>query len=282
MPIEPDARVTPEMARFINACEALEPADTGDLYPYVRQRGYHGSRRDNIALGYPNDYSIRSAADRRGPDDKAAAFDWISESARLHGDHTVMNRYSRRVRSAYNTRDARLAGWREWLTWCDGALIGFDFADWYTRVPDPSHGMHHHGSIQREFVGHWPTYAGMLSILAAEPLTVWQAGGSRYLEDDVTPEQNDHLVANAWRTYALLQGWTDLPPGAGPTAAGDQFPMVARLNKLCGDVEELKARPAGTLVLTSADKAELIAGFGAAAEQAVRRVLGAVDGATPS
>jgi hypothetical protein len=38
--------------------------------------------------------------------------------------------------------------------------------------------------VQTAYVRHWPTYAGMLSILVDEPLAVWQAGRSRYLQED--------------------------------------------------------------------------------------------------
>lgn len=63
---------------------------------------------------------------------------------------------------------------------------------------------------------------------------------------------------------------------------GPNVGMAYRLvNQLVADVAELKARPAGTVVLTEDDRAALIAGFEAAAEHAVRRVLGAIDGATP-
>lgn len=196
MPINPDKHITPEHASFINEVEKLEPVDTGDLYPYVRQAGYHGSRADQLALGRPNDYSIRSADDRAGPDDKTAAFDWISEAARLRNDHTVMYKYGRRIRDAFNRRDPRLHGWREWLTYLDGALIGFDFVGWYTRVPDPSHGMHHHLSKLRRYTTDWASYASMLSILAGEPLEVWTAGRSRYQGEDMSERANQ--VIEAW------------------------------------------------------------------------------------
>jgi hypothetical protein len=189
VPLKPDSRITAEHARFINAVAALDPGDTGALSPYVKQAGYHGTRDDQYALGRSNDYSVRTADDKAGPSDKTAAFDWISESARLRGDHTVMYRYAARIRDAYNRRDPRLRGWREWLTYLDGKLIGFDFVDWYTRTPGASHDMHHHMSKVRRYTTDWPSYAAMLSILAGEPLTVWQAGISRYQERKDTDMQ---------------------------------------------------------------------------------------------
>lgn len=195
MPLQPDKRITAEHARFINEVQKLEQTDTGGLYPYARQAGYHGTRDDQIALGRPNDYSIRSADDKAGPSDKTAAFDWISESARLRGDHTIMYRYARRIQAAFNARDPRLKGWREWLTYLDGKLIGYDFVGWYTRVPDSSHGMHHHMSKLRRYVSDWRSYASMLSILAGESLATWTSGQSRYNPggDDMTPDESNML-----------------------------------------------------------------------------------------
>lgn len=194
MPLKPDKHITEEHCRFINEVAKLEPADTGDLYPYVRQAGYHGSRADNIALGRTNDYSIRSADDKAGPSDKTAGFDWISEAARLRNDHTIMYRYASRIRDAYNRRDPRLRGWREWLTYLDGKLIGYDFVGWYTRTPDSSHGMHHHLSKLRRYTTDWPSYAAMLSILVDEPLAAWQAGRSRYQESSLTEQDDDGMI----------------------------------------------------------------------------------------
>lgn len=230
MPIQPDGHITAEHARFINAVEQLEPVDTGDLYPYVRQPGYHGSRDDQYALGRPNDYSIRSADDKAGPSDKTAGFDWVSESARLHDDHTVMYRYGQRIRDAYNRRDPRLAGWREWLTYLDGQLIGFDFVGWYTRIPDPSHGMHHHLSKIRRYTTHWPSYASMLSILAAEPLEIWRAGSSRYLKgDDMANVPQPDWENLDWVTRSVRDGQS---PIQGGPVAGAKLWLVEQIRAL--------------------------------------------------
>lgn len=229
MPISPDKHITAEHARFINEVEKLEPGDTGGLYPYVRQAGYHGSRNDQIALGLTNDYSIRLADDKAGPADKTAAFDWISEAARLRGDYTYMNKYGRRIRDAYNNRDTRLAGWREWLTYIDGILIGFDFVGWYTRTPGSSHKMHHHLSKLRRYTTHWPSYAAMLSLLAGEPLSIWQAGRSRYQEGNEMFVDDPHAMALAWRTAALTAG-TDKVTG-GPLV-GEEVWLVKEIKRL--------------------------------------------------
>lgn len=185
MPLKPDPRVTPEMVRFIDECERLEPEDTGALFPFADKRGYHNTVERNLQM-WPGDYSIRLPEDLRGNRKVCRAFDWISESARLRGDRTVMNRYGRRLRDAYLRRDERLKGWREVLTQVDaGRPEGYNVGPggWYTRTPDDSHNMHHHFSKLTLYAEHWPSYAGMLSILADEPLSTWQAGNSRYFQE---------------------------------------------------------------------------------------------------
>lgn len=186
MPLSPDPRVTPEMVRFINECERLEPDDTGALFPFADKRGYHNTVERNLQR-WPGEYSTKLADDLRGNRKVCRAFDWISESARTRGDRTVMNRYGRRLRDAYLRRDERFKGWREVLTQVDaGRPEGYNVGPggWYTRTPDDTHDMHHHFSILTAYVSTWRTYAGMLSILADEPLATWQAGKSRYLQED--------------------------------------------------------------------------------------------------
>jgi len=63
-------------------------------------------------------------------------------------------------------------------------------------------------------------------------------------------------------------------------------PLVRLLTKMESDIEALRARPAATVTLTAEDRAALVAALGPivqkAAEDAVRRVLGTLDGATPN
>lgn len=84
-------------------------------------------------------------------------------------------------------------------------------------------------------------------------------------------------ISGQQRDTALAHGWHAAARGA---LAAERVEVA---------VQQLAARPAGTVTLTEADKAALIAGLAmamgpivqAAAEAAVRRVLGAVDGAVP-
>jgi hypothetical protein len=94
------------------------------------------------------------------------------------------------------------------------------------------------------------------------------------------------------RVRQIIEGADDmaaefLPPDQGGnihawTLALRVEEALKRVKTIETAVEEVKARPAGTLALTPEDKADLIAGFAAQAEAAVRRVLGGLDGATPA
>src|SRR5512139_263740 len=128
---------------------ALAPDDTvnsgiyGDWKP-----GYHNSRRNLLANPeWRNDYSIQLAADKLGPDDKGAAYDWTFKSAQ-RGDYSRILVFGDRIEAAFNARDPRLAGWREVLIQADpdDQAEGFDFQGWYRRTPDNSHTWHMHAS----------------------------------------------------------------------------------------------------------------------------------------
>jgi hypothetical protein len=290
------SRITAEHWRFILACRDLEPEDTGDLYPYADKPGYHNSRDELLRDGLRSDYSIRLAADKAGPGWATAAWDWISKSAQ-RGDRRIINRYGGRVRDAYNRRDARLKGWREVLTQVDaGRPEGFNFdfggegGGWYTRTPDDSHDWHHHLSKLRAYLADWPTYAGMLSIFAGEPLADWQAGRSRYLDGGNNMAEIDSRNANVylWKITGMADSVPGLTDGAGqPFTQPNELARAIR--QIQGDVAGIRARPPATVALTAEDRAEIIAGLAMslgsiaqqAAEAAVRSVLGGLDGVTP-
>lgn len=160
------ARITAQMWRFIEACLALEPKDSVYAGSFADKPGYHNTRNGLLADGLKNDYSIQSAADKAGPGDKTAAFDWTFRSAQ-GGDYSRIAKYGARVLEAYNKRDPRLHGWREFLgqTDTDSPPEGLDFPGHFTRVPDNTHRWHIHFSIQRAYVSKWYVYASMLEIL---------------------------------------------------------------------------------------------------------------------
>lgn len=104
-------------------------------------------------------------------------------------------------------------------------------------------------------------------------------------EDDVT---EDDINKIAMRAAVLVQSGRWDHGFQASTGNGAQWFQSSASNSIAAAEERLRTeiravadRPAGTIVLTEDDKADLIAGFGAAAEAAVRKVLGAVDGAVP-
>jgi hypothetical protein len=203
------ARITDPMWRFMEALLRLEPGTkNGGIYAY--KAGYHNTRRNLLnhrdANGdYPwrNDYSIRLPEDRRGPDDKACAWDWTFPDAQA-GRYATIIKYGDRIEAAFNARDPRLRGHREVLIQADPDTYaeGFDFVGWYRRTPDSSHLWHGHGSVLRAYVGEqWP-YDNMLSILSGESLAAWRAR----TEDDMANVNQADWDALIWRFEALIAG----------------------------------------------------------------------------
>lgn len=165
------ARISAEMWRFVQACLALD-SNTVNAGVWGDKPGYHNTRNELIRDGFLMDYSIQLAADRRGPGDKGAAFDWTFRSAQ-GGNFALISKYVGRVAEAFKRRDPRLRGWREVLGQADldTQPEAFDFVGWFTRVPDNTHQWHVHFSILREHIADWRVYANMLSILAGKAHT---------------------------------------------------------------------------------------------------------------
>ena len=165
------ARISAEMWRFAEACLALD-SNTVNAGIWGDKPGYHNTRNELIRDGFLMDYSIQLAADKKGPGDKGAAFDWTFRSAQS-GNYARISTYVGRVAKAFRRRDPRLRGWREVLGQADldAQPEGFDFVGWYTRVPDNTHQWHVHFSILREHIADWRVYANMLSILAGKAHT---------------------------------------------------------------------------------------------------------------
>lgn len=220
--------IAPTLDAFARSCVRLEPGtQNGGIAPGdPNQGGYHNSREKLLALGKGGDYSLRHPWDKRGNASRARAFDWTFPDAQA-GRFGTIRKYGNRVRDAYGRRDARLTGWREVLIRTDAGIQGFDFAEWYTRTPDGSHGWHGHFSIMNEFVDEaWP-YDNMLSILRDDPL-----GG-----DDVDANQN-RMLSNAdkylWKLHDLEE---EVPINEGGTLHSK---LVPALVKLFDDVEEIR------------------------------------------
>lgn len=166
-------RITPASWWFMEQLLAVEPGtQNGGIY--ANKAGYHNARSNLLATPqWTSDYSIRLPADKRGPADKAAAYDWTFPEAQ-RGDYTRITRYGRRIAEAFAARDPRLAGWREALLQADSDVNaeGYDFQGWSTRTPDATHLWHVHLSELREFVGDMENKAAMLSVLKGEDMAI--------------------------------------------------------------------------------------------------------------
>lgn len=180
------SRVTAASAFFMNELVKMEPG-TEDSGVYADKPGYHNTRAGNIALDKVDnssvpDYSIRYPADLKGPDDKAAGYDWTHPKAQA-GDYRTMAKYGDRLEAAFVADDPRLYGWREALgqTDTDKPAEGLDFVTMTRRVPDSSHEWHWHFSELRQFVESMINKLCMLSVLKGESLADYLAGGGTLL-----------------------------------------------------------------------------------------------------
>jgi hypothetical protein len=160
---------------------------------YAIKPGYHNTRNNLRAHpAWRNDYSIRLPADRRGPGDKAAGYDWTFPDAQA-GDYRRIRMYGDRVRRAFQQRDPRLSGWREVMIQADADAPpeGYDFVTWTTRTPEPAHRWHGHFSELRENLESYPTKQAMLSILDGRSLAEWRATmGVAYRIQSTDPKYN--------------------------------------------------------------------------------------------
>ncbi|GIJ50038.1 hypothetical protein Val02_69240 [Virgisporangium aliadipatigenens] len=252
MPNPDPSRITAALWYFAESCLAMQP---GTQYggTFADKPGYHNTRNNLINQGRSNDYSIRLAADRAGPGDKCAAFDWTFPDAQS-GKYGTIIRYGERVRNAYRTRDPRLHGWREVLIQADwdNAAEGFDFTSWSERTPDDSHLWHGHFSCLRQYLNDMTVMRGMLSILVGESLDTWRAGLSRYGGPNVA-ELTDALarqIHNAdtylWRGLTQLDDVVpDIKSATGTGTITNEF--ARQFKRLVADVKDLKNRPPVTV-----------------------------------
>lgn len=174
-------------------------------------------------------------------------------------------------------RAGRLTGLRQIFGTLDGRRpIGLNVLSNSTTVPDDSHLDHLHFTFDRRYLRDAALMARIADIVTG---------------DDMTPEQQASLENVNYATFALI---SDLP---SYPAFPDNDPKSAKLpvkNKVHDRLEALAAGlagvqasvdgiavPAPAPVDIDALAAKLAPMVELAAERAVRRVLGAVDGATP-
>lgn len=180
------ARITDTLWRFRCDVLAIEPGSNDeDSGIYANKPGYHNTRAQNPS----GDYSVRDAADKLGPSDKAAAWDWTFRSAQ-NGDFTRIAIYGKRMRAAYDAHDPRCNVLREFLgqTDTDRTPEGLDFRYHTTRTPDPSHEWHDHFSMVRAYIAIVGALDGVTSVLKGESLDAYLARGGKLYKIDGTGE----------------------------------------------------------------------------------------------
>jgi len=240
------SRITAALWYFVESCLAMQP---GTEYggTFADKPGYHNTRNNLFNQGRTNDYSVRLAADRAGPGDKTAAFDWTFPDAQ-NGNYGTIIRYGERVRNAYWGRDPRLYGWREVLIQADwdGNAEGFDFTSWSERTPDSSHLWHGHFSCLRQYLNDTTAMNGMLSILWGETWDTWQSGQSRYGGNmaeftDALARQIHNADTYLWRGFTQLEDpVVDIQTANGPGTVENKF--AQQFKQLVADVAELKQK----------------------------------------
>lgn len=274
-------RITAALWYFVESCLAMQP---GTQYggTFADKPGYHNTRNNLYNQGRTNDYSVRLAADKAGPGDKCAAFDWTFPDAQS-GRYGTIVRYGERVRSAFRARDPRLRGWREVLIQADvdGDAEGFDFTSWSERTPDDSHLWHGHFSCLRQYLNDIAVMNGMLSILAGESLATWNAGLSKYgganmaeLTDRLA-EQIHNADTYLWRGLTQLD---DKVPGIKPSGDPVDNKFAQQFKQLVRDVAELRARPTAVVDARAlADELTADVGFVNALAAAIVGLLPSTD-----
>lgn len=271
------AQVTVASAFFINELVKME-SGTADAGVYANKSGYHGTRAENDRRsGTGKDYSCRAPRDRKGPSDKAAAYDWTHEKAHS-GNYASMAKYGKRLKAAFDAKDPRLFGWREALgqTDTDATPEGLDFQGWYEREPDGTHAWHWHFSELREFVESMINKLCMLSVLTGESLAAYLARGGTLLGGAmavVTLDLNQLLGTSFPTDYASrkvghvlmdmqnLRNGLVLPPGTKRTD-GDKalwIPVNSVMGVVLAAAQKSLAAPESTPINLTPEQAEAIA-----------------------
>lgn len=103
---------------------------------------------------------------------------------------------------------------------------------------------------------------------------------TRWIGDDDVSQHTDHVI------HAWSQGLSKASDGTSVEPVKWRQRDEAWQSVVAQQLDQLVARPAGTLALTASDRAAIVADLAASLdariEAAIRRVLGGLDGATPS
>lgn len=183
-------RITAAGWWFMEQLLALEPG-TANGGIYANKSGYHNTRTSNNRQ-WPGNYSVVDKADRGGPPDKAAAYDWTFRDAQAQRYDTIMKYTQRLLKSAKDMDDPRLNGWREFYGQADRdrQVEGWDTRYLRPATSDPSHLWHLHFSESRNQVESYDNKQAMLSVLRGETVAQWRG------EDDV--ELTDKVKLSDW------------------------------------------------------------------------------------
>jgi hypothetical protein len=266
--------------------------------------GYHRSRawvlRSPDSQYKTRDYSVLRDLDKGGDEDWVSAFDFTPDVWGSKRNRELMAQLTGRVYAAAKARDPRVAVLREFAGTLDGRnVITFNCADGSLKSPfDASHLDHGHGSLWRALAAndHGGLVAVMLGTGDDMPLTQAEKDEIVYRTativlkgvqpagwaDQTAPEPYRGQLRGAATNAAIADTLTALGAGLKAIAA-----------KVDVDPEELAA------IQAAAREGALSAGEGLAAaviaalpegeritkadvEQAIRSVLGGLDGATPA
>lgn len=296
--------------RYLQEATGLAPVALGVQHYQPDGGGYHEGRDLLAAAGRASsDYSVReSGRDRAGLTDAASAID-IDQGWRQ--GISEFRRVTLALVAACRAGDPRTHDIREIIYSPDGKTVHRYDALGVRTSGDPSHLTHTHISFFRDSEGRRARADNVLGLLAeliegtsllqedgmGRQMLVADATGAVWLVDGLTrtrvadvagagnaQSHQEALLGNLGNGGQVARFGT---PAAGMDAWG--IDVGGRLAALDGAVAELRARPAGAVTLSAADRAELIAGIAAAvgpiaqqaAEAAVRAVLGGLDGAVP-
>lgn len=261
--------------------------------------GYHEGNDDLARVGRLNsDYSKRESGRDQPGTNSASALD-IGDFS--HNGLTL-RAITLALVAACQRGDPRTRDIREVIYTPDGSTVRRWDRLGIRDTGDSSHLYHTHLSFFRDSEGRRAAPDNILGLLVeliegthtqeddmGQQLLIADSNGQVWLVDGLTRMRVSD-VAGAGNNQSHASGLLGNLGNGGavarfgtPPAAMDAWgvDVGGRLAALDAAVAELRARPAGTVALTEQDKADLVAGFRAAAVSAVREVLGSLDGAIP-
>jgi hypothetical protein len=266
------ANLTAVRRLLLDHCPGLAPAEVGIVGDPAHRGGYHCGR-DRLDS---DDYSVReSSRDRNGLTEAASALDIGQWSARVGGKAHSLASMSMWLVAQCKAGTADSKDIREIIYSPDGTVVRRWDRLGRRSSGDSSHRWHTHISYHRD-----ATKAGRdLTALYRRYLT-----SIGILEDDMTPAEFADILDNpavAQRLRAIAVQYPVFPDRSLLTVVQQGDQRTARIEQA---LAQLAARPPVQAAPVDVDQlaAALRPYVEAAAESAVRRVLGAVDGATPA